>query len=68
MATILDKLETVAHRWFYLICIAIFVFAISLFFVLDVLSEKPVYEIPNGACYCPSCGTVMVLGDGEVTE
>ena len=64
MKKILDKLEAVAHRWFYLIRISIFVFAISLFIVFDVLSEKPVYEIPNGACYCPSCGTVMVL-EGE---
>jgi hypothetical protein len=65
MMNILDKMEAVASRWFYLICIAIFVYAISLFIVLNTLCEKPVYDIPNGACYCPSCGAVMVLEGKE---
>ena len=61
MEKILDKLEAVARRWFYLICIAIFILSVVVIGVLSVTSEKRVYDLPNGACYCPSCGAVMVI-------
>ena len=67
MEKILDKLETVASRWFYLIYIAIFIISVVVIGVLSVQSEKRVYDIPNGACYCPSCGTVMVI-EGKAVE
>ena len=61
MEKILDRMERICRRWFYLICTAIFVLAVIASLACNALNEKATYDIPNGACYCPSCGTVMVL-------
>ena len=57
MKNILDRLEAIAHRWFYLIIVSVFVLMMA--GLLACAYPKTVYNIPEGACYCPSCGTVI---------
>ena len=68
MEKILDKLERIARRWFCLICLAIFVLALAGSVAVHILIEHRAYDIPEGACYCPSCGTVMVIERQEAQK
>lgn len=64
MKNILDRLEAIARRWFYLISVSIVAATMAALFVCTYRMQRTVYEIPEGACYCPSCGMVMVIGEG----
>lgn len=65
---ILDKLEAIVGRWFYLTMFAVIIVACIIVAICEAAVEKRVYDLPNGACYCPSCGTVMVIEGKEESE
>ena len=65
MEKFLDKLESIIRRWFYITALAVVIVGAIICALVTNAIEKRVYEIPNGACYCPSCGMVMVLEGNE---
>ena len=67
MGKILDKLEFIVRRWYWLFCLMLVALMTVALFACTYQVQRTVYDIPNGACYCPSCGTVMVI-EGKAVE
>ena len=62
MEKILDRMEAIVRRWYYLVCIAILLLSVVLSISVHMsTSHETPLNLPEGSVYCPSCGTVMVL-------